>query len=433
MIERASLVETVAQLRSGQRDLLEYIEQACARLDAFDGAIQAFVPEPNRCERLRREALALQARYPDPSQRPALYGVLLGVKDIFRADGFPTQAGSQVPRAVLAGDEAACVRVLRQHGALVLGKTVTAEFAFIEPGPTHNPHNLAHTPGGSSSGSAAAVAAGFCPLALGTQTIGSVIRPAAYCGVVGFKPSYGRIPTDGVLPVSAALDHVGLFTQHVAGMALAASLVCRSWQPQPDSDTQLPVLGIPAGTYLERATAEALAMFEEHVARLESAGYDVRRVPVLEDYTVIHKQTFRLMAAEMADAHADLFARFDDVYRPLTAGMIRTGQAVTAEERQADLAMQRETRAALVEAMTTNQLDVWISPAATSAAPYSLDSTGDSSMNLPWTLTGFPTVALPTASRSRDGLPFGLQCSAAPMVDERLLRWAQGLSDALIA
>ncbi len=434
MIEQAPLKTTAAALRSGQLDLLDYVEQACDRLDALDPQIEAVVPEPERRERLRRQARDLQNRFPDPSQRPPLYGVLLGVKDIFRADGFPTRAGSEVPPEVLAGAEASVVTVLRANGALVLGKTVTAEFAFIEPGPTHNPHNLAHSPGGSSSGSAAAVSAGFCPLALGTQTIGSVIRPAAYCGVLGFKPSYGRIPTDGVIPVSTTLDHVGMFTQDVAGMALAASLVCRDWHtlPAARADDPLPVLGIPTGAYLEQATPEALAVFEGHVARLEQAGYSVRRVPLLDNIQPISEQTRRIMAAEMADAHARYFAQFEAVYRPRTANLIRFGQTVTPDERQQDHAMQAETRAAVAAAMADSHIDLLISPAATSAAPEGLNSTGDSAMNLPWTLIGFPTVALPTDSRSADGLPFGLQCTGASMADERLLRWCENLSDVLL-
>jgi len=155
----------------------------------------------------------------------------VGIKDIFHVDGFVTRAGTRVPPERFAGPEAASVALLREAGALIAGKTVTTEFAYFEPGPTRNPHNPAHTPGGSSSGSAAAVAAGLCQLALGTQTIGSVIRPAAFCGVVGFKPSFGRIPTSGLVYFSRTIDHVGLFTQDLDGMELAASVLCRDWQP----------------------------------------------------------------------------------------------------------------------------------------------------------------------------------------------------------
>ena len=170
---------------------------------------------------------------------------------------------------------------MRGAGAVILGKAVTTEFAYFEPGPTRNPHNLEHTPGGSSSGSAAAVAAGLCQLAMGTQTIGSVIRPAAFCGVVGFKPSLDRIPSQGLVYFSRSIDHVGLFTQDVAGMQLAASVLCRDGKRRPAAG--LPVLGVPEGAYLQRAEPDALEMFWQQVALLEAAGVAVRRVPALDD------------------------------------------------------------------------------------------------------------------------------------------------------
>src|SRR5438067_10834636 len=220
------LAATGAALRSGQLDLMALINEVCDRIEAQEPLIHALVPEAGRRARLLNEATALQKRFPDPESRPPLYGVLLGVKDIFYVDGFPTRAGSQLPAEIFSEPEASCVTKLREAGVLLLGKTVTTEFAYFEPGPTRNPHNLEHTPGGSSSGSAAAVAAGFCPLALGTQTIGSVIRPAAFCGIVGFKPTYGRIPTAGLVPCAPSLDTIGFFTQDVAGIALVAPVLC---------------------------------------------------------------------------------------------------------------------------------------------------------------------------------------------------------------
>src|SRR5262249_36236072 len=153
--------------------------------------------------------------------------------------------------------EAACVRKLREAGALVLGLTVATEFAYFEPGPTRNPHNLAHTPGGSSSGSAAAGAAGYCQLALGTQTSGSVLRPAAYCGLVGFKPSYGRIGTSGLIFCAPTLDTVGYLTQDLASAQLLAPLLCENWQAER-APVAMPVLGVPDGPYLAQASQEAL-------------------------------------------------------------------------------------------------------------------------------------------------------------------------------
>ncbi|MBZ0303302.1 MAG: amidase, partial [Anaerolineae bacterium] len=271
-IQSAPLAVTAADLRSSKLDLLAFIERLLDRIDVVDAQTQALVPEPDRRARVLREAEALQTRYPDPQTRPPLYGVPVGVKDIFRVEGLPTRAGSTLPPELFDAPEAACVTRLRQQGALVVGKTVTTEFAYFEPGPTRNPHDLTRTPGGSSSGSAAGVAAGLCLLAIGTQTVGSVIRPAAFCGVVGYKPSYGRIDPTGVIFFSPALDHVGLFTQDVAGMQLAASVVCQDCRSvKADKDSRLPVLGVPDGPYLDQALPEALAAFEQPVAQLQAA------------------------------------------------------------------------------------------------------------------------------------------------------------------
>jgi Asp-tRNA(Asn)/Glu-tRNA(Gln) amidotransferase A subunit family amidase len=242
--------------------------------------------EPDRRGRLHRAATALAVAYPEPAGRPSLYGALLAVKDIFHVDGFTTRAGATVPPELFAGPEAACVTRLRQAGALVVGKAVTTEFAYFEPGPTRNPHNLAHTPGGSSSGSAAAVAAGLAPLALGTQTIGSVIRPAAFCGIVGFKPSLGRVDPQGLVFFSRTLDQRGLFTQDVAGMALAAAVVCREWRDLP-APGRLPVLVGSTDTHdgffsdLERslilAPGRGGADLAEAVRRFEGMSFSTQR------------------------------------------------------------------------------------------------------------------------------------------------------------
>ncbi|MBI1257909.1 MAG: amidase [Chloroflexi bacterium] len=430
MFEKAQLFETAQALRSGSLGLIDYIDIMHGRL-AWDDEIKSFLPEPNRYRRLEREAVALMERFPDPANRPPLYGVLVGVKDIFHVDGMETHAGSALPADVLSGAQASSVTRLIDAGAIVMGKTVTTEFAYFEPGPTRNPHQLAHTPGGSSSGSAAAVAAGFCPLALGTQTIGSVIRPAAYCGVVGFKPSYGRISTDGVIPISSALDHVGMFTQDVAGMELAASVLFRTWNASLASATGLPRLGIPVGAYLTQAGAEARAHFDSHVSLLEAAGYEVQRIPLLDDIQTISEQTYQIMAVQMSQVHHEWFAQYAPLYRPRTRQMIETGQQVTPDELTSDLAMQRDTREIIAAAMDANGIDLWISPAATNAAPLGLNSTGSPAMNLPWTLTGFPTITLPTTSRDADDLPFGLQITGAAMDDERLLHWSRQLSRVL--
>jgi Asp-tRNA(Asn)/Glu-tRNA(Gln) amidotransferase A subunit family amidase len=238
--------------------LLAAIDRLEERFAEVEPGILAFVPEEGRFSRLRREADELLARYPETEERPPLCGVLLGVKDIFHVEGLPTRAGSRLPLEELAGPEAAVVASLKAAGALVVGKTVSTEFAYFAPGPTRNPHAPDHTPGGSSSGSAAAVAAGLCQLALGTQTIGSISRPAAFCGIVGYKPTHERISREGVIPLSPSLDHVGLLAPDVPGLAAPAELLCQDWRPGVKSSDR-PVLGVPEGRYLERATPEGLA------------------------------------------------------------------------------------------------------------------------------------------------------------------------------
>src|SRR5512138_2873266 len=174
--------QLIQALRVGELELPEYLAQVEAWFDEREPSVLAFIPEEHRFERLQREAEALIARFPDSEKRPPLFGMLAGVKDNFHVDGFITQAGSRLPWTELQGAEAESITRLKHAGGLILGKTFTTEFAYFAPGPTRNPHHPEHTPGGSSSGSAAAVAAGMLPLALGTQTAGSIIRPAAYCG-----------------------------------------------------------------------------------------------------------------------------------------------------------------------------------------------------------------------------------------------------------
>jgi Asp-tRNA(Asn)/Glu-tRNA(Gln) amidotransferase A subunit family amidase len=430
LILPAPLAATAAALRSGQIDLLTYIDKVCNRIIATDPLVHSLLPEANCRTRLRADAAALQARFPDPASRPPLYGIPVGVKDVFRVDGFPTQAGSQLPPELFAGPEASCVTLLRRQGALILGKTVSTEFAYYEPGPTRNPHNLEHTPGGSSSGSAAAVAAGFCPLALGTQTIGSTIRPAAFCGIVGFKPSYDRIPTDGLIMCSESLDTVGLFTQDNAGIALAASVLCKNWQPVEAASASLPVLGVPEGPYLAQASSQGLAAFEKQLALLEKAGYTVLRIPALLDIDEISHRHMRLVFAEMAQVHAAWFAQYEALYRPRTVAAIREGQSVPAEELAECRAGRTKLRADLESLMLQAGIDLWVCPAAPGPAPEGIDSTGSPIMNLPWTYAGMPTTTVP-AGHAANGLPFGLQCVSAAMADEYLLEWLAPLTEIL--
>ncbi len=426
LVHSAPLAERAAALRAGTLGLQTAIDDACDRIADIDPLLESLLPEAGRRERLKREAEALLARYPEPAARPPLFGVLVGIKDIYHVDGFVTRAGTTVPPESFAGAQARVVDELLAHGALILGKTVTTEFAYFEPGPTRNPHNPAHTPGGSSSGSAAAVAAGFCSLAVGSQTIGSVIRPAAYCGIVGFKPTLDRIPTAGVVYYSPTLDHVGLFTQDVAGMTLAASALLAGWRgagEHCDEGARTPVVAVPDGAYLVQAETEALAAFEAQVASLVAQGWKVLRMPMFADIRELNLLHRRLANAEFARGQASTFAQHAAHFRPRTVEAIEMGARVADEELPALREHCLELRVVINSLMDAAGIDAWIMPAATGPAPLGIAATGDPNMNLPWTHAGMPAITVP-AGYAANGLPLGLQMAARFDADESLLGWA---------
>lgn len=399
----------------------------CDQIEAVDADLHAFVPEQGRRARLTAQARELEARWPTAPGRPSLYGIPVGVKDVIRVDGLPTTAGSALQPQVLGGAEADAVRRLKAAGALIAGKTATAEFAMFSPGPTGNPRAPGHTPGGSSSGSAAAVAAGLVPLALGTQTIASVIRPAAYCGVPGFRPTRGRIPTDGVIPFAPSLDVVGCFAADVAWLTRAAAVLCDGWRPA--ANLGRPALGIPAGPYLERASRAALSAFAGHVEALAAAGYVVREVPVLDDMAEVEQLLAVISRYEAAQVHAGWFARYGGLYQQGTAELIRSGQAITARDYARAKAGAEVLAPRLAAAAAEAGIDAWLTPAATGPAPAGLSSTGDPVMSVPWSLAGLPAVALRAGLVA--GLPVGIQVIAAAGADESLVYWAAGLESVL--
>lgn len=407
---------------------MDYVDRLEAHFNAREPDVLAFVPEAGRFDRLRRDVRALLEQYPNAGARPSLFGVPVGVKDVFRVDGFPTRAGSRLPAELFEGDEAESVTRLKRAGALILGKTVSTEFAYFVPGPTRNPRNPAHTPGGSSSGSAAAVAAGLCPLTLGTQTIGSIIRPAAFCGAVGFKPSYERVSRAGVIPLSPSLDHVGPFAGNVAGVTQAARALTGDWRCEiPEAE---PVLGVPDGPYLAQATEQGLAHFRLVCHRLTQAGYQLRSVPALADFEAIRERHNLIVAAEAARVHAEWFARHAALYHPRTADLIRRGQAVSDRALADALRGRAGVRDELTALMNAAGIDAWIAPSAPGSAPSGLESTGDPVMNLPWTHSGLPAINLP-AGTDQAGLPMGLQVIGRWYEDEVLLAWAEAIERAL--
>jgi Asp-tRNA(Asn)/Glu-tRNA(Gln) amidotransferase A subunit family amidase len=425
----ALLAALASRLRSNDTGVQQYLAWLETRFEDQESALLAFLPESDRFVRLREEADALIKQYPDPAQRPSLFGLPIGVKDIFHVTGFDTRAGSQLPVEVLAGDQASCVSKLRHAGALILGKTVTTEFAYFAPGPTRNPHNQAHTPGGSSSGSAAAVATGLAPIALGTQTIGSVNRPASFCGVVGFKPTFARISTQGVIPLSPSLDHIGYFTPDAASAAWLAPVTVDKWGAIEMTERALR-LAVPSGPYLDHADSNALKQFEHDRQTLISAGHEVIELTVLDDFELIVERHNLILAVDAAKVHQSWFGSFSENYHPKTSQLIRRGEMISQANYEQALLDKDELRASIMSTMQQHKIDAWITPSAPGPAPHGLESTGDPVMNLPWTQSGLPTVTLPSG-KTADGLPLGLQIIAPAGQDESLLAWASQIEPLL--
>eukprot|EP01134_Creolimax_fragrantissima_P001627 CFRG1627T1 len=423
-----SLTNLMSSLRSGKLPLQDYYVDLEAIFVAHEPHVFAFVPEKGRFDRLHREADALIKQFPDISKRPPLFGVPVGIKDIIHVHGFETRCGSRVPSEVLQNDtEAIVVSKLKAAGALIMGKTVTAEFAGFAPGPTNNPHNHQHTSGGSSSGSAAAVGAGMCPVAVGTQTSGSINRPGAFCGVPGWKPSFGRTSCEGIMSHAPSYDHVGLLAQDVRGIAACAPIIALDWQPVV-TNTKLPTLGIPVGPYLKQVQADGLAQFEKDCACLIRAGYVLKSVDIFPDIEDIVSRHRALMAAEMAAIHKEWFPKYRQLYEKKTAEEILEGQGVTENTQAIIRATALDLRASILQSMGEVGIDMWITPGALGPAPFGKESTGNPAMQVPWTQSGLPMLNVRTGANDAN-LPFGLQMIAGWYRDEVLLEWGSAVEE----
>ena len=399
------------------------------RIDALDPRLRAFLPEPKRRARLRAELTALRSACPG-SDRPPLYGVPLAVKDLYRVDGLPTRVGSRLPADLFAGPQSHVISVLRRAGCLVLGKTCMDEFGCSEPPPTRNPHDLTRTPGGSSNGSAAAVASGMAPLAVGSQTQRSLIGPAAFCGVVGFKPSYGRIPFDGV-PLAPSADTVGVLAQDVAGVELVARVLIDDWRV-PVAPSR-PLLGVAAGpTFLEGLPPATRESFTSQVEVLRRGGFPVREVCVPWDAQTRHWTAVLndLLLSELAEVHRRWFERHAALYRPRTAAAVRDGLAIPPSRRDECRTLLPNLRDSIEQAMGDVGIDAWICPSSLGPAPVGLNVTGYLETTLVWSWAGLPCISVP-ADHTAGGLPLGLQLIGHFGADESVLAWAADLAACL--
>jgi len=357
--------------------------------------------------------------------RSRLHGVPVGIKDIIDTADLPTEYGSPIYRGHRPKADAACVALLRRAGCLILGKTVTTEFANNHPGPTRNPHNLAHTPGGSSSGSAAAVADGMVPLALGTQTGGSVIRPGAYCGTFACKPSFGSINRQGTKFVAESLDTIGLFSNDIEHLAPLLEILSGRAIRNVSGKPRVGLCRTPRWGDADAATQANLEDAARILARAGARVSDFELPPDSEQLFDRHKV---IMGFESARALAWEYLNFPNEISATLRPRLEEGWKVSRADYDALRETARRCRRALAERM--REVDFLLTPSARSEAPVSLASTGDPVFNRAWTLFGVPCVSVPHG-KGPAGLPLGVQLVGAFDADQPLLAWAQWVAGEL--
>jgi len=422
--ETTALSALAAKVAEGGQSAGRAVGGALERLDATEPGIRAWV-------RVDRDGALDTARQLDAapagglaggsaggSAGGLLRGIPFGVKDIIDVRGLPTECGSPLRRGRVAASDAPLVARLRQLGAIPLGKTVTTEFAYFAPGPTRNPHHLAHTPGGSSSGSAAAVAAGVVPLALGSQTAGSLTRPAAYCGVAGFvAPVGGALGTTGFAGLSHTLDAVGLLTPTVADVRLAyLALTGAERLPGPPGPLARPRLAVWPGTELAAVADTMRAALKRTADRAVADGAVLVDIDWATRTPRLAEAHATVMAYEAARALATEGAHPERLSAPL-AELLARGRATTATDYRHALSVAERERAAMLALL--GEVDAVLGPAAPGPAPEGLAATGSPVLSRPWQLLGLPALTVP-GHRDGRGLPLGLQLIGHPDRLERL-------------
>ncbi len=427
-------------MHAGELSATDYVAALLERVDEVEPQVQAWacldraylLEQAQRCDDER-------ARGVEPGP---LAGVPVGLKDIIDTRCLPTEDGTPLHAGRTPRTDAALVRRLIGAGALVMGKTVTTELATFSPGQTRNPHNPAHTPGGSSSGSAAAVAAGMVPLAVGTQTNGSVIRPASFCGVYGFKPSFGLIARSGVLTQSPSLDQVGVFGRSLEDVALLAQALCGHDEADPATRPQAspplqrlataeppmpPTVAFVRTPFWPRMDDDARAAFEELREALGARAVEMDLPEIAPAALEWHRT---IMEADIAASFALEYERGREQLSGSLRGQIERGQRITAVDYRRAI----ERMPALLAEFDAwfTEVDAIVTPAALGTAPAGLESTGDPIMCTLWTLAGMPAVSLPLL-HGANGLPLGVQMVGRKHDDARLLRTARWLEATLRA
>src|SRR5437867_8068480 len=412
--EDLSLIAAAAAIREGVLSPVQYVNALFARIDHLDARLQAWVTIDRDAVLL--EALRCEAEARSKQFRGPLHGVPVGIKDIFYTKNLRTTMGSVLFENFVPANDAQAVTRLKEAGAIILGKTVTTVFANLDPGPTRNPWNPAHTPGGSSSGSAAAVAARMCPAAIGSQTIGSVGRPAAFCGISSLVPTQRRIGLSRTWPLAWSLDHVGLLGRSAADLeimldAMSESAVERTRRPKAYR------IGIIRDYFYAHATEEARSLNDALTNKLGGAGFQIEEAHLPAIFEVAPATLRTIIRAVTASVHEQVFPPNRHLYGPKIRPVVETGMLIDASDYVRARRIRRKYQSEMVKLF--ERFDALMTPAAPGTAP-DLSTTGDPVMNGPWTLADFPTMTLPHALGA-NGLPFGVKSSVPPCEEGMLL------------
>jgi len=431
---KLTLAEMIRQIQGRKLSPVTLMNSLLKRIDSLEPALKAWVTIDRQS--ILQEVRRCRDDLSRGKKRGLLHGIPIGVKDIYYTAGMKTTAGSKIFANFIPDRDAAAVARLKKAGAIILGKTATTEFAYADPAPTRNPWNLEHTPGGSSSGSAVAVATGMCPAALGSQTGGSILRPAAYCGIVGFKPTYGRISRYGVFPLAWTLDHVGFLTKTVDDATLLLKTLAgqdpadptTSNESVPDyrrflkSPLKAPRIGVIRNFYQEKAEKKVWAFFEETLAKLADAGGKIEEVKMPESFAVVQDAHRIIMRVEGAAFHEKLFYQKRDLYRPKLRELVEIGLIIPGPDYLRAQKIKRLFRRQM-QAVIHNY-EFLLTPATSSSAPQTLSSTGDPWFQVPWSLSGLPAISIPSGL-GQDGLPLGMQLIGGAFAEGKLLAAAK--------
>lgn len=420
-----TIAKAAEQIRAGEISPLDLVEFCLSRIEQYEDRIHAWVlvDADGAREVAKRQAKMLG----DGIDPGPLAGIPIGIKDIIDVAGWPTKAGSPLRADHLAAQDAPLVRQLRDAGAIILGKTVTTQFASFDPPPTRNPWNVNHTPGGSSSGSAAAVALEMCMAAIGSQTGGSIIRPASYCGVAGLKPTFGHVSLDGVVPLSEHLDHAGPIARWVSDLSAVYAAIRSLTASQPFGYENLGSEPLPwrfhviESYFLEQATADVVSTTRLALAKIQDVWSAERALELPASFTDVHAQHYRIMAYGAAEYHQRDYEANPTAYAPNISKLIQAGFNTSREQYLAALEHRRQFQAD-VEALLSDG-SIAVMPSTSTTAPASLDTTGDPMFNSPWSHAGVPSITIPCGIAS-DGMPCGLQLVGPQHSEARLLQAA---------